>query len=76
MLFLAAMIRLFNAAAGPGPYVVHLMRLRADSNRDARPAGLPCDVLVIKPSRFRSSITRKPRGMRAAAPAPFVSINA
>lgn len=37
---------------------------------------LPCDVLVIKPSRFRSSIARKPRGMRVAAPAPFVSINA
>jgi len=37
---------------------------------------LPCDVLVIKPSRFRSRIARKPRGMRVVAPVPLVPIAA
>ncbi|HEX5162295.1 MAG TPA: universal stress protein [Steroidobacteraceae bacterium] len=37
---------------------------------------LPCDVLVIKPSHFRSRIARKPRGMRVAAPSAYMPLTA
>lgn len=36
---------------------------------------LPCDILVIKPARFRRRIDHAPRGMRVAASAPFVALS-
>jgi universal stress protein E len=32
---------------------------------------LPCDVLVVKPAKFRSPVLAKPRGMRVTAPSPL-----
>ena len=33
---------------------------------------LPCDVLVIKPTRFGSRVSRRARGMRVVAPQPLM----
>ena len=35
---------------------------------------LPCDVLVVKPSRFESRVNGKSRGMRAVAPTPLMPL--
>jgi universal stress protein E len=35
---------------------------------------LPCDVLVVKPSRFPSRVKRAERGMRLVAPRPIVPL--
>jgi len=34
---------------------------------------LPCDVLVVKPTRFASRISHRSRGMRVVPPQPFMS---
>jgi universal stress protein E len=39
-------------------------------------ATLPCDVLVIKPKKFRTAVTAKPRGMRVVATVPLVPLGA
>jgi universal stress protein E len=35
---------------------------------------LPCDVLVVKPSRFARRVSDKPRGMRVVPPQPLLPI--
>ena len=37
---------------------------------------LPCDVLVIRPLRFRKRIASAARGIRVIAPPPFVPLAA
>jgi len=41
-----------------------------------RVSSYPNPDIVIKPSRLLRKIARKPRSMRVAAPAPYVSISA
>jgi len=35
---------------------------------------LPCDVLVVKPPRFKTRVLDRPRGMRLVAPAPLMPL--
>ena len=35
---------------------------------------LPCDVLVVKPPRFKTRVAERPRGMRVVAPAPLMPL--
>ncbi len=35
---------------------------------------LPCDVLVVKPPRFKTRVVDRPRGMRVVAPAPLMPL--
>ena len=35
---------------------------------------LPCDVLVVKPPRFKARVIKRPRGMRLVAPAPLMPL--
>jgi universal stress protein E len=35
---------------------------------------LPCDVLVVKPPRFKPRVQPKPRGMRVVAPQPLMPL--
>jgi universal stress protein E len=37
---------------------------------------LPCDVLVVKPPRFKARVKPKPRGMRVVAPQPLIPMPA
>jgi len=39
-------------------------------------SALPCDVLVVKPARYRKHIALKSRGMRVIAPPPVFPMTA
>ena len=53
-----------------------LKRLFIGNTAERVLGALHCDVLVIKPSRFRSRIVRKPRGIRVAGSVPPVHLTA